>query len=208
MDKKLKKKTVNGENKKKKFSNTHGESKKNEDEELKPDRAEESKVEDKDSLKEEAKEDSCREDEKKEKDVKDIKIEELQDKLLRSQAEFDNFRRRSEKEKSDMFGGGALSVLEKIVPVIDNFERGLESADDTAFAEGMRMIYKQLMTSLNEMGVSEIEALGETFDPDYHNAVMHEDNEEAGENEITQVLQKGYKYNDSIIRHSMVKVAN
>ncbi len=147
----------------------------------------------------------CKEEEK---DVRDKKIEELQDKLLRNQAEFENFRRRSEKEKSDMFGGGALSVLEKIIPVIDNFERGLEAADDTAFAEGMKMIYKQLMTSLNEMGVSEIEALGETFDPDYHNAVMHEDNEEVGENEITQVLQKGYKYNDSIIRHSMVKVAN
>lgn len=142
------------------------------------------------------------------KDKKDQQIEELNDKLMRQMAEFENFRKRSEKEKAAMFNMGAVAVLEKILPVIDNFERGLDQADDSAFAQGMQMIYKQMHTSLEEIGLTEIEALGKTFDPNFHNAVMHEDNEEAGENEITQELQKGYMYHDSVIRHSMVKVAN
>lgn len=135
-------------------------------------------------------------------------IEELKDRLLRNQAEFENFRRRNEKEKTEMYTSGAMSVIEKILPVLDNFERGLDSADDSPFAEGVKMIYKQLTNTLSEMGVEEINALGETFNPDLHNAVMHEESDEAGEQEITQVLQKGYKYHDQVVRFAMVKVAN
>ena len=145
---------------------------------------------------------------KEDKDSRDQKIDELNDRLLRNQAEFENFRKRSEKEKAAMFDMGASTVLEKMLPVVDNFERGLDTADDSPFAEGMKMIYKQLMTSFEELGVTPIVALGETFDPELHNAVMHEDNEEAGESEVTQELQKGYKYKDHVLRHSMVKVAN
>lgn len=142
------------------------------------------------------------------KDKKDEEIASLKDQLLRAQAEFVNFRNRTDKEKTEMFGRGAVNVIEKILPVIDNFERGLMTADDSPFAEGIKMIYKQLMTALTDMGVSEIKALGETFDPEIHNAVMHEENPDAGESEITEELQKGYKYNDTVVRHSMVKVAN
>lgn len=142
------------------------------------------------------------------KDKKDEEIASLKDQLLRAQAEFVNFRNRTDKEKAEMFGRGAVNVIEKILPVIDNFERGLMTADDSPFAEGIKMIYKQLMTALTDMGVSEIKALGETFDPEIHNAVMHEENPDAGESEITEELQKGYKYNDTVVRHSMVKVAN
>lgn len=142
------------------------------------------------------------------KDKRDEEIASLKDQLLRAQAEFVNFRNRTDKEKAEMFGRGAVNVIEKILPVIDNFERGLMTADDSPFAEGIKMIYKQLMTALTDMGVSEIKALGETFDPEIHNAVMHEENPDAGESEITEELQKGYKYNDTVVRHSMVKVAN
>lgn len=135
-------------------------------------------------------------------------IEELKDRLLRNQAEFENFRRRNEKEKTEMYTSGAMSVIEKMLPVLDNFERGLDTADDSPFAEGVKMIYKQLTNTLSEMGVEEINALGETFNPDLHNAVMHEESDEAGEQEITQVLQKGYKYHDQVVRFAMVKVAN
>lgn len=136
-------------------------------------------------------------------------IEELNDRIKRQMAEFDNFRKRSEKEKSQMFDAGSKSVIEKILPVVDNFERGLAGAEEgDAFADGMKMIYKQLMTSLEAIGVTPIEAVGQEFNPEFHNAVMHVEDENAGENEIVEELQKGYMFHDSVVRHSMVKVAN
>ena len=139
-----------------------------------------------------------------------IDLEELTDKVRRQMAEFENFRKRSEKEKSQMYEVGAKSILEKILPVVDNFERGLKGMEESEdpFAQGMQMIYKQLMTSLEEAGVSPIEALGNEFDPNFHNAVMHVEDEEAGESEIVEEFQKGYMYHDTVLRHSMVKVAN
>ncbi len=145
-------------------------------------------------------------------DKKDAKIVELNDRLIRNLAEFDNFRKRTDKEKSQMFEMGAKSIIEKILPAIDSFELGLAamSEEDRAsgVGQGMEKIYKQLMTILENAGVKQIEALGKEFDPNLHNAVMHEENEEFGENTVSQELQKGYMYNDSVIRHSMVKVAN
>ncbi|MGN0361445.1 MAG: nucleotide exchange factor GrpE [Bilifractor sp.] len=143
------------------------------------------------------------------KDKKDEKIEELTDKLQRQMAEFDNFRKRTDKEKSEMFDMGARDVIEKILPVVDNFERGLAGAkEDDPFVQGMNKIYKQMTKILSDMGVEAIEAEGAEFDPNLHNAVMHEDNPDVGDNIITQELQKGYKYKDVVVRHSMVKVAN
>lgn len=146
------------------------------------------------------------------KDKKDEQIEELKDKLTRQMAEFDNFRKRTEKEKSQMYEIGAKDIIEKILPVVDNFERGIaavpEEEKSNPFAEGMEKIYKQLMTTLEEIGVKPIEAVGQEFDPDFHNAVMHVEDEEVGENIITEEFQKGYLYRDSVVRHSMVKVAN
>ena len=141
-------------------------------------------------------------------------IEALNDRLKRTLAEFENFRKRSEREKAQMFDLGAKSVLEKFLPVIDNFERSVaqvpESEDSgiKAYAEGMDMIYRQLLKNLKEAGVEAIDAKGKPFDPAYHNAVMHEDNEALGENVVSDELQKGYLYKDSVLRHSMVKVAN
>lgn len=136
-------------------------------------------------------------------------IEELTDRLKRSMAEFDNFRKRTEKEKASMYVIGAREIVEKILPVVDNFERGLaQAAEGDAFAEGMKMIYKQLMTTLDELGVKPIEAVGKEFDPDFHNAVMHVDDESVGENLVVEEFQKGYTYKDFVVRHSMVKVAN
>lgn len=149
---------------------------------------------------------------KKKKDKKDEKIEELNDRLVRNVAEFDNFRKRSEKEKSAMFEMGAKSVIEKILPVVDNFERGLETITEeekeSPFAKGMEQIYKQFTASLEEIGVKPIEAVGQEFDPELHNAVMHDEDENFGENTVSQELQKGYRYKDSVVRHSMVKVSN
>ena len=149
---------------------------------------------------------------KEKKDKKDEKIEELTDRLTRQMAEFDNFRKRSEKEKSQMYEIGAKDIIEKILPVIDNFERGLaavpEESKEDPFVEGMEKIYKQIMTTLEGVGVKPIEAVGQEFNPDFHNAVMHVEDEEAGENIITEEFQKGYMYHDSVVRHSMVKVAN
>lgn len=146
---------------------------------------------------------------KKEKDKKDQQIEELTDRLKRNMAEFDNFRKRTEKEKASMYIIGAREIVEKILPVVDNFERGLAQApEEDAFAEGIRMIYKQLMTTLEELGVKQIEAVGKEFDPNLHNAVMHVEDEEAGENIVVEEFQKGYTYKDFVVRHSMVKVAN
>ena len=146
------------------------------------------------------------------KDKKDEKIEELTDRLKRQMAEFDNFRKRTEKEKSAMYEIGAKSVIEKILPVIDNFERGLagvpEEQKEEACVTGMDKTYKQLLTTLEEIGVKPIEAVGQEFDPNFHNAVMHVEDEELGENVVAEEFQKGYLYRDTVVRHSMVKVAN
>ena len=146
------------------------------------------------------------------KDKRDEQIAELQDKVTRQMAEFDNFRKRSEKEKAAMYSMGARDVLEKMLEVLDNFERGFDAVEeddqDDAFVQGMQMVYKQMLEALEKLGVKPIEAVGQPFDPNYHNAVMHEDNEEAGESEVVAEFQKGYMYHDDVIRHSMVKVAN
>lgn len=149
---------------------------------------------------------------KNKKDKKDEKIEELTDRLTRQMAEFDNFRKRTEKEKSQMYEIGAKDIINKILPVVDNFERGLaavpEEEKKNPVLEGMDKVYKQLMTTLEEIGVKPIEAVGREFNPDFHNAVMHVEDEELGENIIAEEFQKGYTYRDSVVRHSMVKVAN
>lgn len=149
---------------------------------------------------------------KKKKDKKDEKIEELTDRVKRQMAEFDNFRKRTEKEKASMYQIGAREVIEKILPVVDNFERGLATIPEedagNPYAEGMEKIYKQLMTVLDDLGVKVIEAVGQEFNPDFHNAVMHVEDEEAGENVIVEEFQKGYLYKEQVVRHSMVKVAN
>ena len=148
---------------------------------------------------------------KEKKDKKDEKIEELTDRLTRQLAEFDNYRKRTEKEKASMYTIGAKDIVEKILPVVDNFERGLatvEHPEDDPFAEGMNKIYKQLVKTLEDMGVTVIEAVGQEFDPNLHNAVMHVEDEEAGENIIVEEFLKGYKYKDIVVRHSIVKVAN
>ncbi|MBQ7066955.1 MAG: nucleotide exchange factor GrpE [Lachnospiraceae bacterium] len=149
--------------------------------------------------------------EDKKKDKSKERIEELEDRVKRQMAEFDNFRKRSEKEKSAMFEMGAKSVIEKILPVVDNFERGLATVSEedkgSAFADGMQMIYKQLMTELESLGVTPIEAVGTEFNPDFHNAVMQVATEEYESGIIAQELQKGYMYRETVVRHSMVAVA-
>ena len=149
-------------------------------------------------------------DKKHEKDKMKEKVEELEDKVKRQMAEFDNFRKRTDKEKSAMFETGAKSVIEKILPVVDNFERSINSIPEdekgTAFAEGMNMIYKQLMDQLNEIGVKPIEAIGNEFDPEYHNAVMQVESEEYESGIVAQELLKGYLYRETVVRHSMVAV--
>ena len=149
---------------------------------------------------------------KKKKDKKDEHIEEITDKVKRQMAEFDNFRKRTEKEKSQMYDMGAKTIVEKILPVIDNFERGLaavpEDNKEDAFVVGMDKIYRQMLTVLEEAGVKPIEAVGAEFDPNFHNAVMHVEDETLGENVVAEELQKGYMYRDTVVRHSMVKVAN
>ena len=149
---------------------------------------------------------------KKKKDKKDEQIEELTDKVKRQMAEFDNFRKRTEKEKSQMYDMGAKTIVEKILPVIDNFERGLaavpEDNKEDAFVVGMDKIYRQMLTVLEEAGVKPIEAVGAEFDPNFNNAVMHVEDETLGENVVAEELQKGYMYRDTVVRHSMVKVAN
>ena len=149
---------------------------------------------------------------KNKKDKKDEQIADLTDKLTRQMAEFDNYRKRTEKEKSAMYEIGAKDIVEKILPVVDNFERGLQSVaeenKEDPFVQGMDKIYKQLMTTLEGIGVKPIEAVGPEFNPDFHNAVMHIEDEEAGENVVVEDFQKGYMYRESVVRHSMVKVAN
>ena len=152
------------------------------------------------------------EEKKEKKDPRDAQIEELQDRLKRQMAEFDNFRKRTEKEKSSMYEIGARDMIEKILPVLDNFERGLAAVPEdqkaSSFANGVVMIYKQFVKTLEDAGVEAIESVGQQFDPNLHNAVMHIDDEAYGENEISQELQKGYKYRGTVVRHSMVQVAN
>ena len=138
-----------------------------------------------------------------------LQIDELTDKLKRNMAEFENFRKRTEKEKSSMYIIGARDIVEKILPVVDSFERGLAQAQEgDPFADGMKLVYKQLMTALEDLGVAPIEAVGKEFDPNLHNAVMHVDDENVGENIVVEEFQKGYTYKDFVVRHSMVKVAN
>lgn len=145
-------------------------------------------------------------------DKKDIAIADLTDRLKRSMAEFDNFRKRSEKEKATMFDMGARSIAEKILPVVDNFERAMVAApkegDGKAFSDGITMIYNQLKKTLEDLGVKPIDCVGQAFDPNFHNAVMHVEDESLGENVVAEELLKGYMYKDSVLRHSMVKVAN
>ena len=148
----------------------------------------------------------------KKKDKKDEKIEELTDQVKRQMAEFDNFRKRTEKEKTQMYEIGAKSIIEKVLPVVDNFERGLaavpEENKEDAFVDGMNKIYKQLMTMLEEADVKPIEAVGKEFDPNLHNAVMQTESEEYDSGIVAQELQKGYTYRDSVVRHSMVAVVS
>ena len=145
-------------------------------------------------------------------DKKDIAIADLTDRLKRSMAEFDNFRKRSEKEKATMFDMGARSIAEKILPVVDNFERAMVAApkegDGKAFSDGITMIYNQLKKTLEDLGVKPVDCVGQAFDPNFHNAVMHVEDESLGENVVAEELLKGYMYKDSVLRHSMVKVAN
>ena len=145
-------------------------------------------------------------------DKKDIAIADLTDRLKRSMAEFDNFRKRSEKEKATMFDMGARSIAEKILPIVDNFERAMVAApkegEGKAFADGITMIYNQLKKTLEDLGVKPIDCVGQAFDPNFHNAVMHVEDESLGENVVAEELLKGYMYKDSVLRHSMVKVAN
>ena len=146
------------------------------------------------------------------KDKKDAEIEELKDRLVRQMAEFDNYRKRTDKEKKQNYEIGASDFILKILPVVDNFERGLGAMTDadkeSSFAQGIEMIYKQLITVLEDLGVTPIEAVGQEFDPNLHNAVMHAEDEGLGENIVAEEFQKGYKYKDTVLRHSMVKVAN
>lgn len=149
---------------------------------------------------------------KEKKDKRDEQIEELNDRVKRQMAEFDNFRKRTEKEKSMMFDMGAKTIIEKILPVVDNFERGFTTVDeadkDDAFVQGMQQVYKQLMTELEAVGVKPIEAVGQEFNPDFHNAVMQVESEEYESGIIAQEFMKGYMYKDSVVRHSMVGVVS
>ena len=149
---------------------------------------------------------------KKEKDKFEQQIEELTDRLKRNMAEFDNFRKRTEKEKSSMYIIGAKDIVEKMLPVVDNLERGFDGLSDeekeTPFAKGIEAVYKQLLTGLEEIGVTPIEAVGKEFDPNFHNAVMHDEDDSDASNQVIEEFQKGYMYKDSVVRHSMVKVLN
>lgn len=159
------------------------------------------------------KESNMEEEGKKEKpDKKDILIEELNDRVKRQMAEFENFRKRSEKEKSGMFELGAKSVIEQLLPIVDNFERGLSGVSEEAkadpFVDGMDKVYRQMTEMLDKLDVKPIEAVGGQFNPDFHNAVMHVDDEETEDNMVVEEFLKGYTYKGQVVRHSMVKVAN
>ena len=154
---------------------------------------------------------SSRKTKKEKKDPLKEKIDELNDKVMRQMAEFENFRKRTDKEKAQMFEQGQANVLEKLLPVVDNFERGLaavpEADKDGAFADGMNKIYKQLMKQLEDLGVTPIEAVGKEFDPNLHNAVMQVESEEYESGMVAQELQKGYMFHETVLRHSMVGVS-
>lgn len=173
---------------------------------------EETAEETKETVKEETVKEEKKEKKKSDKKTDELKekIKELEDAKLRQIAEFQNFRNRTEKEKSQMFDLGSKNVIEKILPVVDNFERGLaavpEEEKDSSFVEGMNKIYKQLMTELDNLGVKPIEAKGKEFNPDFHNAVMQVESEELESGTVAEELQKGYTYKDSVVRHSMVSV--
>ena len=175
---------------------------------------EEAKAEDAGDNKDEASDDKGgkkKHSKKNKKDPRDEKIEELEDRVKRQMAEFENFRKRTDKEKSQMFDMGAKAVIEKILPVIDNFERGLENVPegaDEAFSNGMKMIYKQMTEELDKLGVKAIEAVGKEFDPNIHNAVMQVESEEYESGIVAQELQKGYMYRDTLVRPSMVSVVS
>ena len=183
-----------------------------EDTQTEADVAEEVKEECSEAEKECSEKADCDDSKAPKKDKKDEQIADLTDKLTRQMAEFDNYRKRTEKEKSAMYEIGAKDVIEKILPVVDNFERGFvtvsEEEKENPFVQGMDKVYKQLMTVLEGLGVKPIEALGQEFNPDLHHAVMHVEDEEASENVIVEEFQKGYMYRDSVVRYSMVKVAN
>ncbi len=144
--------------------------------------------------------------------AKEAEVKNVTDRLHRSMAEFDNFRKRTIKEKAQMYESGAKEVLDKLLPVVDNFERAFDAATDDhkedPFVKGIDMIYKQVMAMLDDLGVEEIEALGEEFDPNLHHAVQHEASEDHDDNTVVDVFQKGYMYKDTVLRYSMVKVVN
>ncbi len=178
---------------------------------------EEAQAEEPEQQEEEKKEEKKHLGRKKDKNAEKIqkledKLAELEDKRVRQLAEFENFRKRSEKEKSQMFEIGAKTVVEKLLPVIDNFERGLlavpEEEKDTPFVQGVELVYKQLLTVFEELGVKPIEAVGEVFDPNLHNAVMMVDDDSLESGTVAEEMQKGYLYKESVVRHSMVKVVN
>ena len=168
----------------------------------------------KEATDEEEKEGNKRFGKKKDKHLEKLeqKLADLEDKRVRQLAEFENFRKRSEKEKSQMFEIGARTVVEKLLPVIDNFERGLEGIKEEEkqepFVQGMELVYKQILTAFNELGVTTIDAVGQEFDPNLHNAVMMVDDDSVESGKVAEELQKGYMYRESVVRHSMVKVAN
>lgn len=212
MDEELKKENEAAEAESKAAENTQEQEAQNEEETREA--AEENEAEDseeKDSEEKDSK-DKGLFGKKKKKDKKDEQIEDLNDRLRRQMAEFDNFRKRSEKEKSQMFDMGARSIIEKVLPVVDNFERGLaavpEDQKDDAFVTGMDKVYKQLMTEFDSIGVKPIEALGQEFNPDLHNAVMQVESDEYEPGVVAQELQKGYMYKDTVVRHSMVAVVS
>ena len=181
-----------------------------EEEETEEETKEAEDVKEADSDIDETEKDDKKSKKKEKKDKKDEKIAELSDRVMRQMAEFENFRKRSEKEKSSMYEMGAKSVIEKILPVMDNFERGIQSIpedqSENAVAQGMMMIYKQMSTELENLGVKPIEAVGVEFNPDFHNAVMQVESDEYESGFVAQELQKGYTYRDSVVRHSMVAV--
>ena len=188
--------------------------KETEKEEKKEEKTEEKKTSDQKDEKDEQEDDKEKKSffgKKEKKDPLKEKLDEMQDKYMRQVAEFDNFRKRTDKEKAQMFDAGASSVLEKMLPIVDNFERGLatvtEDQKDSAFADGMNKIYKQLVKQLEDLGVKPIDAQGTEFDPNFHNAVMQVDSEEVESGYVAQELQKGYMFHDTVLRHSMVSVA-
>ncbi len=181
-------------------------------EELVEETADESAEETVEETTEETKEKKKKGGRKSKPDPRDEKIEELNDRVTRQMAEFDNFRKRTEKEKAAMYEVGVKSVIEKLLPIVDNFERGFQAVaeedKEDSFVKGMEMVYKQIMTTFESIEVKPIEAVGQEFNPDLHNAVMHVEDENVGEGIIVEEFQKGYTYRDSVVRYSMVKVAN